>query len=225
MPRCFYSSANFFIFRICSNDQEIYHEFAAKVDNEKTYKAAEKLTRKLYPKCSTDKAWSVKDIAVYEGCTAEISASNAKVKYVLPKIQAITQSNNLTINLQAEVTQLMEDVEFNPYANDGLEVAITYIEKKITRHLPVTCSEVQGCLESTRKIVVLLKMIEWRLLGIGEATAGLYLAYHYSMIGPYFGDVEGKNPNSHHKAKVVIFYSELLKRSKGETIPKTTRSK
>ena len=124
---------------------------------------------------------------------------------MLPKIQAFTQSNNLTINLQAEITQLMEDVELNPYSNDGLEVAIAYIEKKITRSSPATCSEVQGCLESARKIVVQLKMIEWRLFGVGEATAGTYLAYHFSKLGPYFGDVEGRNPNSHHKAKVVIF--------------------
>ena len=153
--------------------------------------------REIHPKCSMDEAWSVRNISIFEECTAEIIASNARIKYVLPKIQAITQSNNLTINLQAEITQLLEDVELNPYANDGLEVAIAYIEKKITRHLPVTCSEVQGCLESTRKIVVQLKMIEWRLFGIGEATAGAYLAYHYSNLGPYFGDVEGRNPNSH----------------------------
>ena len=144
-----------------------------------------------------DEAWSVDNIRIFEECTAQISASNGKIRYTLPKIQAITQSNNLMISLQAEITQLMEDVELNPYSNDGLEVAIAYIEKKITRSSNATCSEVQGCLESTRKIVVQLKMIEWRLFGVGEATAGTYLAYHFSKLGPYFGDVEGRNPNSH----------------------------
>ena len=144
-----------------------------------------------------DEAWSVGNIGIFEECTEEISGSNARIKNILPRIQAFTQSNNLTINLQAEITQLMEDVELNPYSNDGLEVAIAYIEKKITRSSPATCSEVQGCLESTRKIVVQLKMIEWRLFGVGEATAGAYLAYHFSKLGPYFGDVEGRNPNSH----------------------------
>ena len=142
-----------------------------------------------------DEAWSVGNITIFEECTAEISASNARIKYILPRIQAFTQSNNLTINLQAEIAQLMEDVELNPYSNDGLEVVIAYIENKMTRS--VTCSEIQGCLESTRKIVIQLKMIEWRLYGIGEATAGAYLAYHYSKLGPYFGDVEGRNSNSH----------------------------
>ena len=173
-----------------------------------------------------DEAWTLGNISIFEECTTEISASNRRIKYIVSKLPVFAQSNNLTINLQAEITQLMEDVELNPYYNDGIEVAIAYIKRKIAKLSPVvTCSKVRGCLESTRKIVVQLKMIEWRLLGIGEATAGLYLAYHYSKLGPYFGDVEGKNPNSHHKAKVVIFYSELLKRSKGETIPKTTRSK
>ena len=186
-----------FIFRGCSDDQKIYHEFASQVE-EVTYKAAEQISRKIYSKCSMDEAWSVGNIGIFEVCTEEISGSNARIKNILPRIQAFTQSNNLTINLQAEIAQLMEDVELNPYSNDGLEVAIAYIEKKITRSSPATCSEVQGCLESTRKIVVQLKMIEWRLFGIGEATAGAYLAYHFSKLGPYFGDVEGRNPNSHH---------------------------
>ena len=187
--RCLFTVVPIFIFRGCNNDQKIYHEFASQVE--------EQIVREIYPKCSMDEAWSVGNIGIFEECTEEISGSNARIKNILPRIQAFTQSNNLTINLQAEIAQLMEDVELNPYSNDGLEVAIAYIEKKITRSSPATCSEVQGCLESTRKIVVQLKMIEWRLFGIGEATAGAYLAYHFSKLGPYFGDVEGRNPNSH----------------------------
>ena len=153
-----------------------------------------------------DEAWTVGNISIFEECTTEISASNRRIKSMLSKIPVFAQSNNLTISLQAEITQLMEDVALNPHYNDGIEVAIAYMKRKIAKLSPVvTCSKVQGCLESTRKIVVQLKMIEWRLLGIGEATAGLYLAYHYSKLGPYFGDVEGRNPNSHHMAKLVIF--------------------
>ena len=34
-------------------------------------------------------------------------------------------------------------------------------------------------------------MLEWGLFGLGEATAGLFIAYHYSKLGPYFGDLDG----------------------------------
>ena len=34
-------------------------------------------------------------------------------------------------------------------------------------------------------------MLEWGLFGLGEATAGLFLAHHYSNLGPYFGDLKG----------------------------------
>ena len=36
-------------------------------------------------------------------------------------------------------------------------------------------------------------MIQWGIFGLGEATAGLYLAYHYAKLGPYFGDIGGSN--------------------------------
>ena len=32
-------------------------------------------------------------------------------------------------------------------------------------------------------------MIEWGLFGLGESTAGMYLANYFTQIGPYFGNV------------------------------------
>jgi hypothetical protein len=34
-------------------------------------------------------------------------------------------------------------------------------------------------------------MIEWGMHGLGGASAGLILAYHHDMLGPYFGDIAG----------------------------------
>ena len=189
--------STFSFFRKCNNEQEIYHEFSSKVE-ETAYQAVKLVMKKLYPKCSTDEAWTFGNISVYEECTAEISASNKRIETTLPNIELFTHVNNLNISIQAQITQLMEDVELNPYWNDGLEVAIAYIKHKSSKDTFISCSDVQGCLESTRKIVVQLKMIEWRLFGIGQATAGLYLAQHFSTLGPYFGDNEGRNPNPHH---------------------------
>ena len=157
-----------------------------------------KVLQELYPKCSNEGAWTVGNISVYEECTIEISESNARIKSTLPKIKEFVYFNNLNMSIQAQITQLMENVQLNPYINDGLEVAIAYIKQTSSNFPFKTCAEVRGCLESTRKVVVQLKMIEWRLFGIGQATAGVYLAYHYSKLGPYYGDLEGRNPKSHH---------------------------
>ena len=162
------------------------------------YKASKEIISKLYPKCFADEAWNVGNIRLFEECSTEIIASNSRIKSTLPKIEVFTQVNSLNLSIQAEIGQLMENVKMDPYYNDGLEVAIAYIKQKTSESPSINCSEVEGCLESTRKIVVQLKMIEWRLFGIGQATAGLYLAQHFSTLGPYFGDNEGRNPNSHH---------------------------
>ena len=48
-----------------------------------------------------------------------------------------------------------------------------------------------GCYETTRKIVLQLKMIEWGIYGLGDGTAGMFLANHYSTLGPHFGNKFG----------------------------------
>ena len=89
--------------------------------------------RQLYSKCSNDEAWIVGNISVYEECTAEISASNTRIKSTLPKIKEFAYFNNLNMSIQAQITQLMEDIQLNPYWNDGLEVAIAYIKQKSSK--------------------------------------------------------------------------------------------
>ena len=42
-----------------------------------------------------------------------------------------------------------------------------------------------------RKIVLQLKMLEWRFNGLGDGTAGMFLANHHSTLGPYFGNKGG----------------------------------
>ena len=57
------------------------------------------------------------------------------------------------------------------------------------------CDNQQNCTRDTREVVVRLKMIEWGIYGMGEATAGTYLAYFYSKLGPYFGNDDPENTN------------------------------
>ena len=80
----------------------------------------------------------------------------------------------------------------SPDLSTGLEKAIEYI-KNVSSTSPhfQDCSEKAGCLKNTREVVIRLKMIEWGLFGLGQATSGWFLAYHYSKLGPYFGDLDG----------------------------------
>ena len=86
----------------------------------------------------------------------------------------------------------MEEIKVQPNPSNGLEQAITYIKNltKISKQCS-SCINVTKGLEETREVVVRLKMMEWGIFGLGEASAGLYLAYHYATLGPYFGGVEG----------------------------------
>ena len=36
-------------------------------------------------------------------------------------------------------------------------------------------------------------MIQWGILGLGDASAGTFLAYHYPSLGPYFGNIDAQN--------------------------------
>lgn len=38
-----------------------------------------------------------------------------------------------------------------------------------------------------------LLLIEWGILGPGDLPAGMFLAYHHSALGPYFGNTDGHN--------------------------------
>ena len=49
------------------------------------------------------------------------------------------------------------------------------------------------CHETTRRILLQLMMIKWGLFGLGDGTAGTFLANHYSILGPYFGNTNGND--------------------------------
>ena len=93
--------------------------------------------------------------------------------------------------------------------------SIEYIKNtsSVSQHV-VSCLETSDCLETKREVVVRLKMIEWGLLGLGEATAGLYLAFHYGKLGPYFGNKDTNlwphNPLSKNATELELALNELF---------------
>ena len=53
--------------------------------------------------------------------------------------------------------------------------------------------QVPGCQKIVRKVILQLTMIQWGILGLGDASAGAFLANHYPSLGPYFGNIEAQN--------------------------------
>ena len=68
-------------------------------------------------------------------------------------------------------------------------------------------------------------MMQWGILELGDLAAGIFLANHYSFIGPYFGSTDGPNwPHSplskdpslqeSHLHKEMIRTTEVLSKGK-----------
>ena len=169
----------------------MYQDLSAKVDKV-TYIAAMNMTMDLYQNCKDTSAWDPVNLEKYQKCTNQISKSSSFIHESMSNIEIFTISRSKKISVQIELEQILEDIELDPRGAGGLEYAIDYIRNvSSTTNQSQSCSDNVGCLEETREVVVRLKMIEWGLYGLGSASAGLFLAHHHSMLGPYFGDIEG----------------------------------
>ena len=74
------------------------------------------------------------------------------------------------------------------------DIAIRFLTNSLKSSTEtLSCSKVVGCLERMREVVIRLKMITWGLYGLSQVPAGMLLANHNAMLGPYFGDLGGTN--------------------------------
>ena len=98
--------------------------------------------------------------------------------------------------MQVELEQDLEKYSIKDDPSVALEYAISKIEDVSAFNTHFTeCDKQENCTRDTREVVVRLKMIEWGIYGMGEATAGTYLAYFYSKLGPYFGNDDPEKTN------------------------------
>ena len=75
-----------------------------------------------------------------------------------------------------------------------MSIHIIYIKNisfSLSNYHSLTCLEIDGCLEGKRELVIRLDMLKRGMYGMEKASAGLFLAYHHSLLGPYFGDIYG----------------------------------
>jgi hypothetical protein len=62
--------------------------------------------------------------------------------------------------MEMQLNQLLEDVPKSPFHSNGLSKAVGYIKKQSSGlNSSVSCQEVVGCPEATRKVVLQLKVI------------------------------------------------------------------
>ena len=102
--------------------------------------------------------------------------------------------------IESMVGQLLEDVVLSPKDSDGLESSVLFFKKAssdYTNSSAIACTETQGCQKIVRDVILQLKVIEWGIYGLGESSAGMFLAFHHASIGPFYGNDDGDSwPNS-----------------------------
>ena len=162
--------------RNCTGVQHFYDELISKV-GDVYYQVAVNLSRTLYPECNDSEAWENSKTLTYQGCTEKIVQSNTQIEEKMETIELFAANNiNSTIVLQmgkiksASIPETLELIHNKTISYNNLS----------------TCSQVCGCPETARKIIVQLKMIQWGLFDFGEVSPGNFLAFNSEDIGDYF---------------------------------------
>ena len=123
-----------------------------------------------------------------------MKTNNYTTDSALIQVYAVYHDRDLT--MQVELEQDLEKYSIKDDPSVALEYAISKIEAVSAFNTHFTeCDKQENCTRDTREVVVRLKMIEWGIYGMGEATAGTYLAYFYSKLGPYFGNDDPEKTN------------------------------
>ena len=102
---------------------------------------------------------------------------------------------NSTMPIEAQIGHLTINPNDRKYfESHGLETPLRKL-KAMSESIKTSaaCSEMCGCQEKARRTILQLLMMEWGILELGDLAAGLFLANHYSFIGPYFGSTDGPN--------------------------------
>ena len=122
----------------------MYQELSAKVDKV-TYVAAMNMTMDLYANCKDLSAWDPVNVEKYQKCTNQISGSSSVIQESMSNIEIFTVSRSKKISFQIELEQILEDIELDPRASNGLEHAIAYIRNvSSTSNQSLSCIDIVG---------------------------------------------------------------------------------
>ena len=96
---------------------------------------------KAYGSCQSEKAWKSPCSVEYRQCTEEISASDEKIKAVLPDIEIFAFNNwNSTRPIEIQIRQIVEGLD--TFESNGL-LAVTKFFQKASRLIEskLSCSQ------------------------------------------------------------------------------------
>ena len=189
-----YFNLHLLIFSNCSDVQMFLYELSIKT-MEPAFLQAKKIIQQAHENCRSMNAWNEKS-QMFARCTKQLIASISWLGEAFEDIEKFVAGNlNSTMPIEAQIGHLT----INPndrkyYESHGLETVIQNI-KQMSESITTTtiCSEIPGCQEKVRRTILQLLMMEWGILELGDLSAGLFLANHYSLIGPYFGSTDGPN--------------------------------
>ena len=181
----------FLLFRNCQDIQIMLKELSTRINRE-YYQAAVKRIKGMHLSCDNNDAWDQAMVEKHHNCTIEIIESSREIGYNIKAIELYAINYSGTKSIEAEFNKVLEDVEFEPNPSKAFNQAIKFITDAFVPTSKIsTCFKIDGCLERIREVVIRLKMIQWGLYGLGQVPAGLFLANHNFMLGPYFGDLGG----------------------------------
>ena len=162
---------------------------------EPAFHQAKKIIQNAHWNCRPMNAWKEKT-QKFTRCTEQLIESISWLGEGFEDIERFVAGNmNSSMPIEAQIGHLT----INPndkkyYESHGLETPLRKlrtISESITTS--TACSEIPGCQEKARRMILQLLMMEWGILELGDLAAGLFLVNHYSFIGPYFGSTDGPN--------------------------------
>ena len=132
-PRCTCSitivTNQVFYFRGCNHYQTMFQKLSAKVD--KTfYQAAVNKTMSLLSFCNKISAWESSNVEEYKNCTNQIVRSNNKIQENYKFIEYYSMNHASGMSIQAELEQVLEDVDLKPNPLKGLVQVLDFIKNQ-----------------------------------------------------------------------------------------------
>ena len=191
----------------------MYHELSDRIFQEAFVKVKE-LIQSSYGSCKSKSSWIEKNHYQFKRCTRELSKPLPWMFGLDNHIERFCAQNmNSTISPQAQLGLLLENVTLHSQGSNALGLALSFLEKTPTAY-PVECSQLVGCKDCERKVIIQLMLMEMGILGLGDATPGKLLANHYSTLGPYFGSMAGHvwphTPLSRGPTKLEVEFHEQM---------------
>ena len=107
----------------------MFQKLSGNVDKT-SYQAAMDIMMALYPKCDNVLAWEPSNAEAYKNCTNQIIRSSTKIQNNFRLIESYSMNQNGTISIQAELEQVLEDVELEANPKKGIEKVLAYIENE-----------------------------------------------------------------------------------------------